>query len=93
MTIENVTPIFIWEMASSLPLFGKEGLGEILQASHENYREIEGRFDQERKEKILYYDCLTLRPCSYEQRRMTRGRCGSLFLHRVTISFTTLHRF
>lgn len=35
----------------------------------------------------------TLHPCSYEQRRMTRGRCGSLFLHRVTISFTTLHRF
>jgi hypothetical protein len=35
----------------------------------------------------------TLHPCSYEQRLMTRGRCGSLFLHRVTILFTTLHRF
>ena len=23
--------------------------------------EVEGRFDQEREEKILYYDCLT--PC------------------------------
>src|SRR3989442_9024326 len=24
---------------------------------------------------------------------MTRGRCGSLFLHRVTLSFTTPRRF
>jgi hypothetical protein len=45
----------------SCPWTGKEGLGEILQASHENYREVEGRFDQEREEKILYYDCLP--PC------------------------------
>ena len=35
----------------------------------------------------------TLHPCSYEQRRMTRGRCGSLHLHRMTLSFTTPRRF
>ena len=27
------------------------------------------------------------------RRRMTRGRCGSLHLHRMTLSFTTPHRF
>jgi hypothetical protein len=31
------------------------------------------------------------RPCG--RRRMTRGRCGSLFLHRMTLSFTTSRRF
>ena len=35
----------------------------------------------------------TLHPCSYEQRRMTRGRYGSLTLHRMTLSFTTPRRF
>ncbi len=30
--------------------------------------EVEGRFDQEREEKILYYDCLT--PVSFFARRV-----------------------
>lgn len=32
-------------------------------------------------------------PRLYGRRRMTRGRCGSLALHRMTLSFTTPHRF
>ena len=39
------------------------------------------------------YPCLTLRPFRYRKHRMTRGRCGSLALQRVTLSFTTLRRF
>ena len=35
----------------------------------------------------------TLQHCPYGQHRMTRGRCGSLALHRVTLSFTTPRRF
>src|SRR5438093_12966484 len=34
---------------------------------------------------------LHLRP--HERRRMTRGRCGSLPLYRMTLSFTTSRRF
>ena len=34
---------------------------------------------------------LRLGPCG--PRRMTRGRCGSLHLHRMTLSFTTPRRF
>ena len=34
----------------------------------------------------------TLQPRHYCRRRMTRGQCGSLCLHRMTLSFTTLHR-
>src|ERR1022692_196673 len=36
-----------------------------------------------------YVPLSTLRRCPCEQLRMTRGRCGSLFLHRVT--FHSLH--
>jgi hypothetical protein len=35
----------------------------------------------------------TLRPGLYRPLRMTRGRCGSLRLHRMTLSFTTPRRF
>jgi hypothetical protein len=35
----------------------------------------------------------TLRLYPYEYKRMTRGRCGSLCLHRMELSSTTLHRF
>src|SRR5208283_653822 len=35
----------------------------------------------------------TLRPGLYRPLRMTRGRCGSLCLHRMTLSFTTPRRF
>ena len=35
----------------------------------------------------------TLRPSPYGNRRMTRGRCGSLALQRMTLSFTTPRRF
>src|SRR2546428_6485223 len=34
-----------------------------------------------------------LRARPHERSRMTRGRCGSLLLHRVTLSFTTPRRF
>jgi hypothetical protein len=34
---------------------------------------------------------LRLTPCGFL--RMTRGRCGSLLLHRMTLSFTTSRRF
>ena len=34
----------------------------------------------------------TLHPRPYERRRMTRGRCGSLRLHRMTLAVTTSHR-
>src|SRR6516164_7015023 len=35
----------------------------------------------------------TLRGCPCGQPHMTRGRCGSLSLHRVTLAFTTPRRF
>ena len=35
----------------------------------------------------------TLHPRPHERRRMTRGRCGSLLLYRMTLSFTTSRRF
>jgi single-strand DNA-binding protein len=35
----------------------------------------------------------TLRRLSCERLRMTRGQCGSLILHRMTLSFTTPRRF
>src|SRR5208283_6000004 len=35
----------------------------------------------------------TLRPGLYRPLRMTRGRCGSLCLHRMTLPFTTPRRF
>src|SRR5437660_8993585 len=35
----------------------------------------------------------TLQPSPHGNRRMTRGRCGSLALQRMTLSFTTLRRF
>ena len=35
----------------------------------------------------------TLRLYPYEYRRMTRGRCGPLTLHRMELSSTTPHRF
>ena len=35
----------------------------------------------------------TLRSGPCGPQRMTRGRCGSLYLHRMTLSFTTRHRF
>src|SRR5881296_1836960 len=34
-----------------------------------------------------------LRARPHERSRMTQGRCGSLLLHRVTLSFTTPRRF
>ena len=34
----------------------------------------------------------TLRPCPHGHARMTRGRCGSLDLHRMELSSTTPHR-
>ena len=41
----------------------------------------------------LHVPLSTLRPCPYEQQRMTRGRCGPLTLQRMTLSFTTPRRF
>jgi len=41
----------------------------------------------------LYIPLSTLQPWHYCHRRMTRGRCGSLDLHRMTLSFTTPYRF
>jgi hypothetical protein len=38
------------------------------------------------------FPCPTLQPVPRETRRMTRGQCGSLLLHCVTLSFTTLCR-
>ena len=35
----------------------------------------------------------TLRCRPYGRLRMTRGRCGSLFLHRMRLSLTISHRF
>lgn len=40
-----------------------------------------------------HFPLSTLRPRPCERRRMTRSRCGSLFLHRMTLSFTTPRRF
>ena len=41
----------------------------------------------------LHIPLSTLRPRPRGRRRMTRGRCGSLALHRMTLSFTTPCRF
>ena len=41
----------------------------------------------------LHVPLSTLRRRPYGRRRMTRGRCGSLLLHRMTLSFTTPRRF
>ena len=41
----------------------------------------------------LHFPLSTLRVWRYHHTRMTRGRCGSLRLHRRTLSFPTLYRF
>ena len=41
----------------------------------------------------LYVPLSTLRRRPYERLRMTRGRCGSLLLQRMTLAFTTPCRF
>ena len=41
----------------------------------------------------LHVPLSTLHLCPHEQRRITRGRCGSLLLHRVALSSTTPCRF
>jgi hypothetical protein len=40
-----------------------------------------------------HFPLSTLRPQPYDRKRMTRGRCDSLHLHRMKLSFTTFRRF
>jgi hypothetical protein len=40
-----------------------------------------------------HFPLSTLRPQPYDTRRITRGRCDSLNLHRMKLSFTTSRRF
>jgi len=49
--------------------------------------------EEESHQRTLALKVSTLRSGSYDPQRMTRGRCGSLRLHRMTLSFTTPRRF
>jgi hypothetical protein len=40
-----------------------------------------------------HFPLSTLRLQPYDRKRMTRGRCDSLNLHRMKLSFTTFRRF